>query len=327
MKPQRVYGGMIAAAMAATIVMTGCSSGAETIQISGSATVAPITQAVATQGSFAVDVSTEGTGEGFARFCAGETVINNASTPIPGSGDDVDYVEMCAQNGVEFIELPIGLDALSIVRNEANTFAQDLSLEQLAEIWGPDSEVTNWSDVDPSWPDEQIGLYGRPAGSGTFDVFTRTVNGAVGVIREDYETTNDLEELARWIAEDPHGLGFMGVGNYLAADEEYRDHITNSSVNGVAPALDEVQAGHYDVFTRPLFIYVSVTALDDGDVVDFVEYYLDEAEQVLPRVYFYALPSEAYPLVRERLDNRTVGTLYEDSADRDVPVTELLGLN
>lgn len=311
--------------VSAALVLAGCASanGAE-IRVSGSATVAPITQAMATQGGFDATITAEGTTAGFEDFCSGDSDINNASTPIPGEGAATDFVQLCADNDVEFIELPIGLDALSVIRNEANDFASDITLDELQAIWRPGSEVELWSDVRSDWPDEQIGLYGRADGSGTFEVFTRVVNGEVGEIRDDYRSTDDLEELASWIADDQFGMGFMGVGNYLAADEESRDSITNIDVEGVAPTLESVQSGEYDAFTRPLFIYVSVAALENEAVAEFVEYYLDEVERVLPRVYFYALPEEAYPLVQERFDARTTGSMYTDDPNAETSVLELL---
>lgn len=310
---------------AALAVLAGCASAdGGGIRVTGSATVAPITQAVATQGGFAVDVAAEGTTIGFESFCRGESAVNGASTPIPGQGAMVDFVQLCADNGVDFLELPIGLDALSVIRNEENTFATDISIEELRAIWEPGSAVTTWADVRSDWPDEPIGLYGRGEGSGTFEVFTRVVNGEVGQIRDDYRSTDDLEELAAWIADDEYGLGFMGVGNYLAADEENRDRITNTAVEGVSPSLESVQSGEYDLLTRPLFIYVAIDALEDETAAEFVEYYLAEVEQILPRVFFYGLPSEAYPLVQERLDTRISGTMYGNDPDAQSNVLELL---
>ena len=209
---------------------------------------------------------------------------------------------------MEFIELPIALDALSLIRNEANDFATDLTLEELALIWGPDSSVSTWAEVRSEWPDEPIGLYGRGQGSGTFDVFTQVVNDQVGAIRSDYRATDDLDELAQWIAEDDYGLGFMGVGNYLAADEDFRDSITNVAIDGVSPSLADVQEGRYEAFTRPLMLYVSV----------------QEVAEVVPRVYFYALPEDAYALVQQRLADRVTGTMFDGAAVSEASVLELL---
>lgn len=318
---------LLSVATAATL-LAGCtpsSSGSGGIIISGSSTVAPITQAVALDGNVQIDLAEEGTTAGFERFCTGESHINNASTAIPGAGQPVDYVQLCEDNGVEFIELPIALDALSIVRHIDNDFVTDLTRDELRSIWEPDSEVVTWSDVRPDWPDEQIELAGRPSGSGTFDYFTHHVNGEVGAIRDDYRTTNDLGEPATWIAEDANALGFMGVGNYLAADETSRDVITTVAVNGIEPSLMNAQGGTYSPFTRPLFIYVSLSALDTQDgLTEFVEHYLEVAYDILPRVYFYRLPHEAYDLVTERFASRTTGSLLDGDPYADASIVDLL---
>ncbi|MBB3037538.1 PstS family phosphate ABC transporter substrate-binding protein [Hoyosella altamirensis] len=317
---------VVSVAALALLVTPGCSSSeaAAPIEVSGSSTVAPITEAIARDGRFDVAVTPEGTTDGFARFCNGETPINNASEAIPGPGQRTDYVAMCAENGVEYIELPIGLDALSLVRNEANDFAQDLTLDELKRIWSPDSGITRWSDIRPDWPAEAISLYGRPDGSGTFDYFTHFAVGEAGSIRSDYRATDDMAELARWIAEDENSLGFMGAGNYLAADEEYRDRIANVSVEGVAPSRSNAQDGTYQPFTRPLFIYVSASAAEDAAVADFVEYYLRTVRGMLPRVFFYALPADAYPLVQQRFDDRITGTMFGGDPFTARPIMETL---
>ncbi|GGA75451.1 phosphate ABC transporter substrate-binding protein [Pseudoclavibacter endophyticus] len=299
-----------ATSFAALAALTGCATaaneGAE-ITVSGSATVAPITQAVADQGRFAIDLAAEGTINGFERFCAGETDLNNASTAIPE-----EFVASCAENGVDFVELPIGLDAMTLVRNEANSFATDLSMTELADIWAPDSTVTTWADVRSEWPDDEIGLYGRPDGSGTFDFFTNTVNGEPGSIRDDYQATNDMVELTSWVADDENALAFMGVGNYLEADEEQRDRITNIAIDGVMPTLEHAQSGEYTPFSRPLFIYVSLQAIEEkAAVAEFVDYYVDYVPNALPFTGFYGLGDEVTELVQARWEARTPGAMFD----------------
>ncbi len=326
-RPRRTWlaAGCVPAAAAVLVGCTSTAAAGEGIVVSGSSTVAPITQRIALEGRFAVDVAEEGTTAGFERFCTGESDINNASEAIPGAGQPVDYVQLCADNGVEFIELPIALDALSVVRHVDNDFATDLTLAELRAIWEPGSTVTTWRDVRAEWPEEEVRLAGRPPGSGTFDYFTHHVTGEVGAIREDYRATNDLDELASWIAEEPYGLGFMGVGNYLAADEEARDVLTTVAVDGVEPSLADAQQGRYQPLTRPLFIYVSVEALaEDEEVARFVEHYLQSVEEVLPRVYFYGLPTEAYDLVAGRFAARTPGTLYGGDPYTEIDLLEAL---
>ncbi|QNG20223.1 PstS family phosphate ABC transporter substrate-binding protein [Rhodococcus triatomae] len=324
---ERLRGTAIVAAAALTASLAACGGNGEStpIEISGSATVAPVTAAIARDGRFAVDIAAEGTLAGFERFCAGETAINNASEAIPGAGQRIDFVQMCADNGVEFIELPIALDALSLVRNENNSFASDLTFDELSRIWSPDSDVQTWQDVREEWPDRQISLFGRPEGSATFEYFTHFVTGEAGRIRSDYRATDDMAELAGWVAEDDDSLGFMGVGNYLAADEEYRDRISNVAIDGVTPSRENAQSGRYTPLTRPLFLYVSTDMLDDPNVAEFVEYYIDTVNEMLPRVYFYALPDAAYPLVRQRFDDRVTGTMFGGDPFSDLPVVDALG--
>lgn len=322
-------GAALIGAVSTLALLTGCtaafSADGGDIVISGSSTVAPISEAIAADGGVEVDLEAEGTTAGFEHFCRGESHINNASEAIPGEGQPVDYVQLCADNGVEFLELPVATDALSLVRHIDNDFASDLTLDELQAIWEPGSTVSTWQDVRADWPDEQITLVGRPSGSGTFDYFTHFVNGEAGAVRDDYETTNDLDELSQWIADDPNALGFMGVGNYLAADESARNVMTTVAVDGVEPTLMNAQDGSYTPFTRPLFIYVSVAALEEeAGVEDYVEHYLDAVDDILPSVYFYRLPDEVGDLVADRFSSRTTGTVYEGDPYRETGLAELL---
>lgn len=186
-----------------------------------------------------------------------------------------------------------------------------MTLEEITLAWEPDSEVTTWSDIRAEWPDKEIGFYGRPEGSGTFAYFSHFVAGEAGSLREGYETTDDTDELARWIAEDEFGIGFMGVGNYLAAPGEDRDRITNVSVEGVAPSRENAQNGDYHPFTRPLLLYVNAEMADqDEDLAEFVDYYVAEIEGVMPRVYFYAMSAEEHTLASDRWADRVTGTIF-----------------
>lgn len=318
--------GSIALVAVAALGLGACttSTAAENpIAISGSATVEPITEAMARQAGVETDIAAEGTTDGFDRFCHGETAINNASIPIPGQSAAIDYQQMCADNGVEFVELPIALDAVTVVRNDEATFADDLSLEQLAQLWEADSQIQQWSDLDASWPEEEIGLYGRPEGSGTLVHFSTAILGEEGQLRQDYEGTDEIDELSEWIAADPQGIGFMGVGNYLATEEDARRDLNNIAVEGAVPSRENTQAGQYPL-SRPLFIYVAVDALEDSQVSDFVEDYIGGVEQMLPRVFYFPLPHEAYELVETRLHDRTTGTIFEDGFTGGEDVMELL---
>lgn len=327
-RPTRAPAGVVA--LVSLGMLTACDSEAsaagDAIGISGSSTVAPVTERIAAEGGYDVEVAREGTISGFERFCAGETQINNASEAIPGEGQPVDFMALCEENGVEYLEVPIGLDALTVVRHASNDFASDLTSEELQQIWEPGSEVETWADIRSEWPPEQIRLVGRPAGSGTFDVFTHQVVGETGEIREDYEATDDLEELAAWIAEDENAMGFMGIGNYYTTgDDEVREELSTVSVDGVAPSMENAQSGEYALLSRPLFIYVSVEAVEQHEELeDFVVHYIESAYDTLPRTFFYRLPEDLYGTVLERFEAGETGSLYEGDPFAEESITALL---
>ena len=296
-----------AVAMAAT-GLTACSSesdndpvSGEAIRVTGSSTVEPITSFIADRTNHDVRISADGSTDGFEDFCDGKSDINDSSVAIPQ-----EYQKQCDDNGVEFIELPIALDAVTIVKNNDNTWAKDLTTQQLHDIWSKDSSVSKWSDIDPSWPDEEIALYGRPDGSGTLEVFKDKVLDG-DTIRDDYEATDDLDELSGWIADDVNAIGFMGIGNYLSTEGEARDKIDNVTVDGVAPSRDETQEGQYPM-ARPLFVYVNAESVESNEALaDFMDTYLNRVEGVLPRVYFYQLPEQDYEDTRTRFNDRVTG--------------------
>lgn len=289
---------------AVTVFASACSSdntpGEDAIQVTGSATVEPITSYMANRYDFDVNIEAIGSTDGFEKFCNGDADINDASVAISD-----EFQKQCDDNKVEFIELPIGLDAITIVKHRDNDFAADLTIEQLHDIWSKDSPVSKWSDIDPSWPDEEIKLYGRPEGSGTLDVFKDLVLDG-DEIRDDYEATDDVQELSAWVAEDPNALSFMGIGNYLATEDEHQKFIDNVNVDGVAPSSEEAKSGNYPL-SRPLFIYVNKASTEREDVDKFVTTYLEHSEAVMPRVFFYQLPEEDYDNAQKRYADRTTG--------------------
>ena len=299
---RRLTATVAVAAVAALAV--GCGNdttpGEDAIKVTGSSTVEPITSYMANRYDFDVDIDAVGSTDGFEVFCAGDADINDASVAIPA-----DYQKACADAGVDFIELPIALDAITLVKHRDNDWAQDLSIQQLHDIWAKDSAVTKWSDIDPSWPDEEITLYGRPDGSGTLGVFEELVLGG-DEIRADYQATDDIQELSKWVSEDVNGLSFMGIGNYLATEDPTRNRIDNVLVDGVAPTAEETKSGNYPL-SRPLFLYVNEDSTKREDVNEFVTTYLDKVEAVLPRVYFYQLPEEEYDNSKQRYEDRQTG--------------------
>lgn len=244
------------------------------IAIDGSSTVYPVTEAVAEEFQIAnpdtrVTVGVSGTGGGFTKFCVSDTDISGASRPIKDNER-----ELCAENGVEFIELRVGLDGLAVVKNKDNNYLNDLSMDQLAKVWGPASEdsVMKWSQVDSSFPAEDIDLYGPGTDSGTFDFFTEEVNGEGGASRGDYTPSEDDNVLVTGIAGNEHSMGYFGYAYYA----ENMDTLGIIKVNGVTPSNETVSNGSY-ALSRPLYIYVSINSLQKKEqVLEFVRYYLSD---------------------------------------------------
>ncbi len=312
----------ISLAALSMFVISGCAteSSENALVVTGSATVEPITALAATESKTDISMTSDGTYDGFEKFCAGESDINNASSAITQ-----EFIEKCADNGVKFVELPIGLDALSLVVNSSNNKVDDLTMDELREIWKPNSQVNKWSDVRKDFVEEEINFVGRPEGSGTFSYFSAQVNNQDGKLRDDYTKTDEMDELAQMIADDENSLGFMGVGNYLNSDEEVRAQIKTLSIDGVEPSLSNAQDGKYQPLTRPLFIYLSVDSLENNKAAEeFASYYVDNALSILPRVFFYGLKPEAYEAVAQRLDNRTEGSIMNGKPFENVDINSKL---
>ncbi|MCF6093712.1 PstS family phosphate ABC transporter substrate-binding protein [Microaerobacter geothermalis] len=264
------------------------------IQIDGSSTVFPISEAVAEEFMAAnpdvrVNVGVSGTGGGFKKFTVGETDISDASRPIKDS-----EAQKAKENGIEYIEIPVAFDGLSVVVNPENDFVDYLTTEELKKIWEPNSQVTKWSQVREGWPDEEIKLYGPGTDSGTFDYFTEVINGEDGASRSDYTASEDDNVLVQGIAGDKYSLGYFGYAYYI----ENKDKIKVVPIDGgngpIEPTDETVNNGTYAPLSRPIFIYVSKKSLQRPEVKAFVEYYLTEGPNFVPEVGYVPLPQDMY---------------------------------
>ncbi|MCR2816895.1 PstS family phosphate ABC transporter substrate-binding protein [Microbacterium jiangjiandongii] len=279
---------------------SGDAGAGGSVTTDGSSTVAPLTEAAADlfreqDASVNVSVATSGTGGGFKAFCADETDISNASRPIK----DEEAAE-CEANGVEFTEIIAANDGLSVIINPENDWATDLTLEQLAKIWAPASEgtVTSWADVDPSFPDVPLVLFGAGTDSGTFDYFTEEVNGETGAIRTDYSPSEDDNITIQGVAGDEGAIGFLGL-SYV---EENEGTIVAASIDGVYPSTETVQDGTYTPLGRPLFIYVKNAAYaDKPQVKEFVDFYVANSEEIAELALFVPLTQEQITVAQEEL--------------------------
>jgi phosphate transport system substrate-binding protein len=286
--------------------------GSGQIAIEGSSTVLPITQAAAEafnqqNPDVRITVGGSGTGDGFETFCNGDTQISDASRPI-----EDDEVQACQENGIEFVEIPVALDGLTVVVNPQNDFANNITLDQLATLWEPEAEgqITTWNQVNPDWPEQQINLYGPGTESGTFDFFTARVNGEEGESRSDYQASEDDNVLVQGVSGDPNALGYFGFGYF----EQNQQRLKALSVDTVAPSTETIQSGEYPL-ARPLFIYVSTQALEENpSVEEFVSFYLENLNRFVEQAQYVPLSDQALQGARERFNNRTTGTAPEDAA-------------
>jgi len=264
------------------------------IQIDGSSTVYPITQAVAEEfqefyPNVAVYVGVSGTGGGFKKFCAGELDIADASRPIKESER-----EACEAAGIEWVDFTVAYDGISVLVNPANDFVDCLTVEELKRIWEPGSTVKTWRDVRPEWPDRPIALYGPDTDSGSFDYFTEVIVGEAGASRADYTPSADDNVLVQGISGDENALGYFGYAYYL----ENRDRLRLVAVDGgdgcVFPSPETIESGEYRPLSRPLFIYVRKDALKRVAMRAFVWYYISEYGMTLvPEVGYVAPALEA----------------------------------
>jgi len=273
----------------------GDSSSGGAISADGSSTVGPFTTKAAedfkAQGGGDVTVGISGTGGGFERFCAGETDISNASRPIKD-----EEAAICAEKGVEYVELQVATDALTNVVNSENDWVTCLTVDQLNAIWKPGSTVSNWNQIDPSYPDVPLKLYGAGTDSGTFDYFTEVINGEAGASRSDYSATEDDNVTVQGVSGDKGGLGYFGFSYF----EENRDKLKALEVDGgegcVVPSVATAQDGSYRPLARPLFMYVKLSALADSEgLADFVRYTLENAAAI-------AEEAQVVPLNQEQVD-------------------------
>jgi len=328
-----------AAPLALALALVGCGqapepgappSGAQlpVIEIDGSSTVYPIAEAVAEEFQIAtrvrVTVGVSGTGGGFKKFCRGETSISNASRPILS-----EEIAACAASGVRFIELPMALDALTVVVNPANTWLQSISVDELRAMWRPEAqgEVLRWSQVNPAWPDQPLKLFGAGADSGTFDYFTEAVMGKAKSSRGDFTASEDDNVLVTGVANDPNAFGFFGYAYYRENTDKLRALPIRETADSpaVLPTLETVLDGSYRPMSRPAFIYVNADHVQARpEIRQFVEFFLSEAAELITEVGYIPLPERAYELALARLTRGDTGTVFEGHSEVGVAVEELL---
>ena len=299
------------------------------IQVDGSSTVFPITEAMAeefgilTDRGVRVTVGVSGTGGGFKRFCAGETDISDASRPIKDS-----EVELCTEAGIEFVEVPVAFDGLTVVINPDNDWVDFLTVDELNHIFRPDDYAISWADVRDGFPDLEIALYAPGADSGTFDYFTEAINGDGGVHRSDNTTfSEDDNVLVQGVASDRGGVGYFGFSYYANnADALKAVPVVNDAGDKVTPSSETINDGSYNPLSRPLFIYVSVESLEREEVAAFVEYFLTDGTWLVdtPEVGYVQLPQAIYTAVLSRVEDGVTGSAMAE-AEEGASLAEIYG--
>lgn len=319
---------LIATLLTAIIPTTHAAE--KVINIDGSSTVYPITKEVADEfqkiRKVKVNVNISGTGGGFAKFCRGETQIQNASRPILKK-----EMDLCKEAGVQYIELPVAYDALTVVVNKDNGFVKSLSVEDLKKIWRPAAQgkIKNWRQINASWPSTPLTLYGPGADSGTFDYFTEAIVGKAKQSRADYTASEDDTVLVQGVSTDKGGLGYFGYAYY----EENQDKLMAVPIVGkkdapaVLPSVESVKDGTYQPLSRPLFIYVNATAAAfKPEVKEFVDFYLylKSSPKLAKQIKYISLPANEYMAVNKHWKALKPGTGFDGVPEVGVKIDDLL---
>jgi phosphate transport system substrate-binding protein len=306
------------------VALLGCSGGtdkagegskpATEIAVDGSSTVSPIMEAVAEefgaeQPNVKLTVSTSGTGGGFKKFANGEIDIADASRPIKP-----EEIEAAKKNGIDFIEVPIAFDGLTVVVNPKNTFADTLTVEELKKIWEPNSKVKTWADVRPGFPKEEIKLYGAGTDSGTFDYFTKAIVGEEKSSRSDYQASEDDNTLVQGVAGDQYALGYFGFAYYEQNKDKLKVVKIDAGKGGIAPTTETITDGTYAPLSRPLFIYLSVKALEKKPAMaELVWFLFGHGNELISSTGYVPLPAEANKMAMDRVEQKKTGSVFHGS--------------
>ena len=302
---------------------------AQIVKIDGSSTVYPVTEAVAEEfqkskkGAVKVTVGISGTGGGFKKFCRNETDISNASRPILKK-----EMEECKTAGVEYIELPVAFDALTVVINPQNDFLKQISVAELKKMWEPSAQgkVKTWKDVNAAWPDQPLKLFGAGSDSGTFDYFTEAINGKAKASRGDYTASEDDNVLVQGVARDKYAIGYFGFAYYVENQKKLKavPIVEKEGKPAVGPSMEAVLKGTYQPLARPIFIYVNVKSLAKPEVKEFVQYYMTNGAKLAKEVKYVPLPDSAYKVSWDHVAKLKKGTVFGGEAEVGVTIEDLL---
>jgi len=318
----------VRAILIAAAVAVAAPVHAQIVKIDGSSTVFPVTEAVAedfqkaSKGKYRVTVGISGTGGGFKKFCRNEIDISDASRPILKK-----EMDDCRAAGVEYFELPVAFDALTVVVHPRNAFVKQLTIAEMKKMWEPGAQgkVTRWNQVNPAWPDAPMKLFGPGADSGTFDYFTEAVVGKSKSSRGDFTASEDDNVLVQGVSRDVNGLGYFGFAYYVENQDKLKAvPIVNEKGQAVLPSLEAVEKGIYSPLARPIFIYVNARSLEKPEVKQFVEYYMQHGATLAKEVKYVPLPAAAYRTAWQHVQKAKKGTVFGGVAEVGVTIEELL---
>jgi phosphate transport system substrate-binding protein len=331
--------GVLIALLALSSALAACGGGdgagqridpseAPVIKIDGSSTVFPIAEAVAEEfqlaerGAARVTVGLSGTGGGFKKLCRGDTDIANASRPILA-----EEMAACRDSGIQFMELPVAFDAITVAVNPQNDWVKSLTIADLKKMWEPAAQgkILRWNQVRPEWPDEPLMLFGPGADSGTFDYFTEAVMGKAKASRGDFTASEDDNVLVQGVEHNKNALGYFGFAHYISHHERLRAiAIEQPDGSHVLPSIETVIDGSYQPLSRPLFIYPNAAAAQRPEVHRLLEFYLNEGSKLAAEVGFVPLPEQAIATAKEHFREQRLGTVFGGVPEVGVRIEELL---
>jgi phosphate transport system substrate-binding protein len=324
------YSKLVSALAVAGVALVGAQSAmAQVIKIDGSSTVYPITEAVAEEfqkakkNAIKVTVGISGTGGGFKKFCRDETDISNASRPITKS-----EMELCKAAGVEYVEMPVAFDALTVVINPKNAFLKQATVEEMKMLWEPAAQgkITKWNQINPAWPDAPIKLFGAGADSGTFEYFTEAMVGKAKSSRGDYTASEDDNVLVQGVSRDVNAIGYFGYAYYAENKAKLKalPIVNPKTGKAVEPSAANVENGTYAPLSRPIFIYVKAKSLDKPEVKEFIEFYMKNGAALTKEVKYVPLPASAYTGNVEHMKKKKLGTVFGGHNEIGITVEEVM---
>ena len=302
---------------------------AQVVKVDGSSTVYPITEAVAEEfqkakkNAIKVTVGISGTGGGFKKFCRDETDFSNASRPITAK-----EMEDCKAAGVEYVEMPVAYDALTVVINPKNTFLKQATVDELKMLWEPAAQgkIMKWNQVNPAWPDAPIKLFGAGADSGTFDYFTEAIVGKAKSSRGDYTASEDDNVLVQGVSRDVNAIGYFGYAYYAENMSKLKalPIVPPKGGAAVAPSEDAVIKGTYQPLSRPIFVYVKAKSLQKPEVQEFIEFYMKNAAKLTKEVKYVPLPPAAYTGNIDHVKKKKLGSVFGGKNEVGITIEDLM---